>query len=211
MTNWVAWHAEYDDPDSRLSRRVAEVQRQLRAALDRAPKGRLRLISACAGQGRDVIPVLADHPRGADIAALLVETDRDLAHDARNAALVAGLENVEVIARDAGLTDAYAEFVPANIAVFCGIFGNVSDADIAHTVRALPSLLAPDGEALWTRYTAEPDLTPTIRGWFADAGFDEMAFTSDVAMRYGVGTQRLAATTTPASFEAGVTLFTFLR
>ena len=35
MTDWVAWHAEYEDPHSRLSQRVAEVRRQLAAALDR--------------------------------------------------------------------------------------------------------------------------------------------------------------------------------
>jgi hypothetical protein len=205
-TDWVAWHAEYDDPSSRLSRRLVEVQRQLRAVLDRAPAGPLRLVSACAGQGRDVIPVLSSHPRGPDVAARLVEYDRDLSHDARNNALVAGLENIEVITGDAGDTYAYADAVPANIAVFCGVFGNITDADIEHTVRTLPSLLAPAGEVLWTRHRMEPDLTPRIRGWFADAGFAEMAFFGDT---FSVGTHRL--TTTPAPFEAGVTLFRFNR
>ena len=209
MTDWVAWHAEYEDPESRLSRRVREVQRQLAAALDRAPAGPLRLISACAGQGRDVIPVLAEHPRGSEVSALLVEADRDLAHDARNNALVAGLADVVVVTGDASLTDAYASAVPANIALFCGVFGNISDDDIHHTVDTLPSLLAPAGEVLWTRYTAAPDLTPTIRRWFTEAGFEEMAFSADVAMRYGVGTHRLVAA--PQPFASGVTLFQFLR
>jgi hypothetical protein len=210
-TDWVAWHAEYDDPSSRLSRRLVEVQRQLRAALDRAPAGPLRLVSACAGQGRDVIPVLSSHPRGADVTARLVEYDRDLSHDARNNALIAGLENVDVITGDAGDTYVYADAVPAHIAVFCGVFGNVTDDDIAHTVRTLPTLLAPGGEVLWTRHAYAPDLTPSIRRWFADAGFEEMAWTCDADSRFGVGTQRLAATTTPAPFEAGVTLFRFNR
>ncbi|MEY2426777.1 MAG: hypothetical protein QOI61_2349, partial [Actinomycetota bacterium] len=79
MTDWVAWHAEYDDPNSRLSQRVAEVRRQLSAAIDRAPAGPIRIISACAGEGRDVIPVVSTHARRDDITALLVEFDPTLA------------------------------------------------------------------------------------------------------------------------------------
>jgi hypothetical protein len=206
-TDWVDWHAEYADPNSRLSQRVAEVRKQLTAAIDRAPTGPLRIISACAGEGRDVIPVVSDHARRADITARLVELDAGLAARARAVAP----PNVEVVTGDASVTDAYADAVPANIAVFCGIFGNVTEDDIRHTVNTLPSLLAPGGEVLWTRYTTEPDITPAIRGWFADAGFDEMDFVGHVALRYGVGTHKLAATTTPASFEAGVTMFRFFR
>jgi hypothetical protein len=95
--------------------------------------------------------------------------------------------------------------VPANIALFCGVFGNITNEDIARTVRALPTLLAPGGEVLWTRHRNEPDLTPAIRDWFVEAGFEEMAFFPDT---FAVGTHRL--TTTPASFEAGVTLFEFV-
>jgi len=78
-------------------------------------------------------------------------------------------------------------------------------------VGVLPSLLAARGEVIWTRYTTELDLTPSVRGWFADAGFDEMAFVSNVAVRYGVGTHRLSPTKTPAPFEAGVSMFQFVR
>lgn len=207
MTNWIDWHKEYEDPTSRLSQRVREVQAQLRAALDRAPAGPIRLISACAGEGRDVIPVLRAHPRRADVAARLVELQPELADRARRDAP----HNLEVVTADASTTDAYDGAVPAQIALFCGVFGNITDADIRRTVTVLPSLLAPGGEVLWTRHTMDPDLTPTIRGWFADAGFEEMAFVAPGALRYGVGTHRLEQTTTPAPFEAGVTMFRFVR
>jgi hypothetical protein len=205
VTDWVAWHAEYDDPDSRLSRRVAEVRQQLTAAIDRAPAGRVRIISACAGEGRDVIPVVASHPRRDEISARLVELHPELAERARAVAP----PNLEVVTGDASRTDAYAGAVPANIAVFCGIFGNITHDDIKRTITLLPALLAPRGEVLWTRHMRE-DMTPRVRGWFADAGFEEMAFVGDVALLYGVGTHRLAETTTPASFETGVTLFEFV-
>src|SRR5687767_8302828 len=78
--DWQEWHERYDDPRSSMSRRVAIVQRMLRRALDAAPLGPVSLISMCAGQGRDVIGVLTDHPRAPDVRALLVELD------ARNAA-----------------------------------------------------------------------------------------------------------------------------
>ena len=45
----------------------------IKQALDEAPAGPLRVISLCAGQGRDLIEVLAEHPRRGDVRARLVE------------------------------------------------------------------------------------------------------------------------------------------
>ena len=67
--HWVRWHGEYGDERSSLSRRLAVVQRRLRQALDDAPAGRVRTMSMCAGQGRDVLGVLVDHPRALDVTA----------------------------------------------------------------------------------------------------------------------------------------------
>ena len=74
--DWRAWHAKYDVPGSELSRRLAAVQEQVRAALDRAPAGPVPVVSLCAGQGRDLLEVIEDHPRGADVRARLVEVAR---------------------------------------------------------------------------------------------------------------------------------------
>jgi hypothetical protein len=76
MTDWQLWHTPYDDRTSALSARLSVVQEQLSRALDRAPSGPLRLLSLCSGQGRDVLPVLAQHPRGRDVTGRLVELDR---------------------------------------------------------------------------------------------------------------------------------------
>ena len=48
--DWVEWHRDYDDPGSLLWRRGELVQGHLRAELERAPAGDVRLISLCAGQ-----------------------------------------------------------------------------------------------------------------------------------------------------------------
>src|ERR1700685_1843412 len=88
--DWVEWHRDYDDPGSLLSRRGEFVQGPLRAELERAPAGDGRLISRCAGQGRDVIGVLTGHPRRDDVRARLVELDERNVALARQAGAAGG-------------------------------------------------------------------------------------------------------------------------
>jgi hypothetical protein len=206
--DWVEWHATYDDPGSHLQRRLEIVQRRLRDALAEAPPGDLRLISMCAGQGRDVIGVLDGHERRDDVAARLVELDERLVGQARAGIAAAGLERVDVVATDAGDLAAYAGMVPADLVLVCGVFGNISDDDIARTVRLLPSLCRPGATVLWTRHRLEPDLTPTIREWFAAAGFVEVGFETVDGFFFGVGAHRWPGPTAPAPGEAR--LFTFV-
>jgi hypothetical protein len=206
--DWVEWHRDYDDPGSLLSRRLELVQRHLRAELDHAPAGDIRLISLCAGQGRDVIGVLAGHPRRDEVRARLVELDERNAAVARQAARAAGLDGVEMLRADAGITDACAGAVPAQIVVVCGILGNITVSDIQATVAALPSLCAPGALVLWTRHRRPPDLTPAIRSWFGQAGFREEAFEVSRDGFMSVGTHRL--TGEPAALMPGQRLFTFV-
>jgi hypothetical protein len=51
--DWLAWHDPYDRADSERSRRLAAVRHRVRLDLDGSPPGPLRVISLCAGQGRD--------------------------------------------------------------------------------------------------------------------------------------------------------------
>src|ERR1700733_16273570 len=205
--DWAEWHRDYDDPASLLSRRGELVQGHLRAELDRAPAGDVRLISLCAGQGRDVIGVLTGHPRRDDVRARLVELDARNVAVARQAAQAAGLDGVEVLQADAGVTDVCAGAVPAQIVVACGIFGNITDGDIQATVAALPSLCAPGALVLWTRHRVPPDLTPAIRSWFAEAGWGGEAFNPSQDGFMSVGAHRL--TGEPATLVPGQRLFTF--
>ena len=75
--DWREWHTAYDG-DTPLTQRLAIVQARIADALDAAPPGPIRVISMCAGQGRDLLGVLADHPRRADVRARLVELDGEL-------------------------------------------------------------------------------------------------------------------------------------
>jgi hypothetical protein len=205
--DWAEWHRDYDDPGSLLSRRGERVQGHLLAELDRAPAGELRLISLCAGQGRDVIGVLTGHPRRGEVRARLIELDERNVAIARQAARAAGLDRVEVLQADAGITDACAGAVPAEIVVACGVFGNISAGDIQATVAALPSLCAPGALVVWTRHRSPPDLTPEIRSWFGEAGFAEEALDISQDGFMAVGAHRL--TGEPSPLIPGRRLFTF--
>jgi hypothetical protein len=201
--DWREWHAEYEDPESRLSRRLLVVQGYIRDALDSFSPGPIRVISACAGEGRDLLGVLVDHPRAHDVTGRLVELDAGLAETAAGHAP----SGIEVVCADASMTTAYAGAVPAELVLMCGVFGNVSDEDIEHTVRALPSLSAPGAVAIWTRHTRRPDRTVDIRRWFAETGYEEIGFTTSDDL-FGVGAHRLTAA--PTAFRDDARLFSFV-
>lgn len=196
MSDWAAWHGSYDDPASSLADRLRCVRGHVASWLSTAPPA-ARVVSACAGQGRDLLPLQAG------VRARLVELDP------RNAAVAESLAgpDVEVVVRDAGVSDAYAGAVPADLVMVCGVFGNVPDDDVRRTVLALPTLCAPGATVIWTRHRRPPDLTPAIREWFAESGFEERAFDAPDGPSWSVGVHVLAAE--PRAFEPGLRLFAF--
>lgn len=209
VDDWLKWHSAYDNPDSRLSRRLRVVQAQLRDAIDERP-GKIRIVSMCAGQGRDVIGVLAGHPRKDDVEALLVELDPRNANIAEQAARDAGLDGVRVRRADASMTDSYADAVPAEIVLACGVFGNIPDAEVLRTVEHLPHFCAPGATVLWTRaYEPDRDIVGAICGRFEASGFEEVALDARGDETFRVGAHRLIGPALP--FQAGQRLFTFVR
>ncbi len=205
--SWVAWHQEYDVPGSGLAQRLAAVQAQIAAVLDQAPPGPLRAISMCAGQGRDLIGVLAGHPRGQDVTARLVELNPANAATARERAAAAGLAQVEVVTADAAEPAAYAGLVPADLVLACGVFGNITGEDIQRTVGCCAQLCATGGTVIWTRGRWAPDLVPQICAWFEDRGFERL-WVSEPGAGFGAGAHRY--TGTPEPLAAGPRMFTFL-
>jgi hypothetical protein len=192
VMDWIAWHAAYDDPSSSISARLRSVKAHLSKAIDQAPAGPVRLLSLCAGQGKDVLGVLPHHPRRDDVRAVLVEADERIAEVARRAAIQAGLPQVQVRLADASVVADFADTLPADVLLLCGIFGNISDRDIKRTVDAAPALCAAGATVIWTRHRRPPDLTPQIRAWFTGNGFDEIAFEAlDTSVLTSVGVSRL--------------------
>jgi hypothetical protein len=205
--DWVRWHDPYADPESSLSRRLRRVQGRVRQALDSQPPGPIRVLSLCAGQGGDLLEPLASHPRHDDVTALLVELDPGNAALAACTAREAGLDGVEVRIGDAATTSAYVAIVPVDVALVCGVFGNIPDEHIDRTIQHLPRLLRTGGTVIWTRHREPPDLTPQIRTWFGEEGFEESGFDTEPGFLYSVGTHVL---TGPAkTYRPDITLFSF--
>jgi hypothetical protein len=207
-TDWLAWHGAYDRPGSGLALRLAAVQQRICLALDSAPPGPLKVVSVCAGQGRDLIGVLADHPRRDDVKARLVELDERNAALARQSAQVNGLPQVEVVIGDAALTDEYADMVPADLVLVCGVFGNMTDVDVERTIGYCTQLCAHGGTVVWTRGRTEPDLVPRVCEWFGNCGFEQI-WVSEPGLGYGAGAHRFAVE--PSPLEQGARMFTFTR
>jgi hypothetical protein len=208
--DWVRWHQEYDAQGSSLGRRLEVVRQNLRRALGTSPAepdGTRRLVSICAGDGRDVLPVIAEHDRR--VRALLLELDPALAKQARETADDLGLSGVEIRVADAGDAGTYIGVRPAHLLLACGVFGNVGLDDVRRTIAALPALLVAGGIVIWTRARADDGSEPSreVRALFAEHGFTELSFTSPDDARFRVGMHRLAGPVRPGALSGR--LFTF--
>ncbi|MDQ4111094.1 MAG: class I SAM-dependent methyltransferase [Actinomycetota bacterium] len=150
-TDWRQWHERYDDPASSLVRRLKAVRNEIGRLLEDRRGAPTQVTSICAGDGRDLLPVLATMT--GDVDAVLVELDTELADRARAGAAALSLARVQVRTGDAGLTGTLAGLPPADVFLACGVFGNITDSDLETTIGALPALVAPGGAVIWTRGT----------------------------------------------------------
>jgi Putative methyltransferase len=210
--DWIAWHRGYDDPESSLGRRLREVQSSIGQAvrqIDAVERpAELRVISLCAGDGRDLLPVLANH-REVRARALLIELDLRLAEAARRRAEQLTLAGVEVRCADAGDTAACAGVAPAHLVLACGVFGNITADDGRRTVTALRHLTSPGGFVIWTRGRGTTrDPSTDIRAKFSSEGFVERAFIAPEDAQFRVGVEQLS----PASalpYRRSIKMFSF--
>ncbi|MER7555413.1 class I SAM-dependent methyltransferase family protein [Nocardioides sp. NPDC126508] len=215
-TDWQQWHEHYDDPASGLARRLATVRDEVRGLLTRRRGAPVRVTSICAGDGRDLLPVLASTDREVD--AVLVEIDADLADRARSDAVASGLSRVRVRTADAGLSSTLAGLPPADVFLACGVFGNITDADLETTIGALPAFVSPGGAVVWTRgaslgdgelsaYAGDP--ADLVREVFARHGFTEETFVRPVDADFRVGVHRRPADASQVALPER--LFSFAR
>jgi hypothetical protein len=220
-TNWVSWHDAYSDPKSELSKRRASIVAFASSALDAAPAGDIRVLSLCCGDSSDLVLAAKNHKRADDLVGVVVEFDAALAAAATNA-LAAVCPRVEVRCANAADPQNFWDVVPVDLLLLCGIFGNISDQDIAQTIAAVPSFTRTNATVIWTRHRREPDVTTAIRQWFNNAGCKMLGFESPGEGKYSVGCERVVGLNShpdgtrseaelgPGNGLAGV-LFTFLR
>jgi hypothetical protein len=207
--DWHEWHRHYFEQDSALRRRLATVQVQLRQALPAELDAPFQIISLCAGQGLDVIETLATYPYAQHVRARLVELDERNVTAARQRAAEASLDQIEIVQGDAAQLVAYEGAVPADIVLACGVFGNISDQDIFHTIDTLPQLCQHAATVLWTRHRRAPDMTSAIRAYFVAHHFQEVDFVAPEDDLFSVGVNRYEGE--PHPLQPDVKLFTFIR
>ncbi|MGW1210989.1 class I SAM-dependent methyltransferase [Streptomyces sp. NPDC002499] len=205
--DWQKWHDAYDAPESPLAQRLLTVQGRIRLALDACPPGPLRVVSLCAGQGRDLLGVLPAHPRRDDVHARLVELDPQNTESAASAARSAGLHQIETVTADAALLDHYAGLAPADLVLICGLFGNIRDSDIERTITVCTQLTKTGGRVIWTRHRKTPDRVPLICRWFEERGFAGEWLSGEGQVQ-AVGVHRFEGS--PAPLQLGVRVFEFV-
>jgi hypothetical protein len=207
VVDWQTWHSRYDDPASSLAHRLIVVRHRIRETLLMSVgETPLRILSLCAGDGRDLLPELATLDGSAN-TAVLIENNATLATRAAETADSLGLPGVTVIVGDAGASSTFTDHVPVDLLLLCGIFGNISEDDIRATVAATPTMLRPGGTVIWTRGATQPDVRLRVRAWFEDAGLDEISFDAEPG-GFGVGVHRADRHGTPIS-AIPLRLFTF--
>jgi hypothetical protein len=197
LRDYLAWHDDYERPGSALHLRLLVVQDLIARALDGLPAGPVRMVSICAGQGRDVLGVVERHRRGDDVRGRLVELEPANVERARDRLQARGNERIEVVCADAGSSDAYTGAVPADLVLVCGVFGNIVDSDIERTVRALPQLCAPGAAVVWTRHPRVPGVIPAIEGWLGECGFEPNSLVIGEGDLFGAGLHRFTGTSAP--------------
>jgi hypothetical protein len=208
-THWQAWHDAYADEGSPLSHRLRLVQNHVRRWLEERPEQNLTVVSACAGQGHDILGVLAGRNDAHRVRATLLETDPVNAAAARDTAQRLGLSRVTVVEADAGRLSSYAGAVPADLVLMAGVFGNITDDDVHRTVAALPQLCAAGATVIWTRTREAPDLTPTLRTWLYHNGFVEQTFHAPDGVHFSVGVHLFAGE--PQALDETGLMFTFVN
>ena len=138
--DWHAWHRDYEG-DTPLARRLVVVQGRIRDLISESRAPLIRVISMCAGDGRDIVGALAGHSAASRVRGRLVEVDPDLAATARASAAESRLA-LDVVEADAGWTDAYTNAAPADLLLACGVFGHCRHHCF---IVSAPGTVRPDG------------------------------------------------------------------
>ena len=101
----------------------------------------------------------------------------------------------------------YRDLAPVDLVLACGVFGNLSDADVLRTVEACAQLCREGGTVVWTRHRRAPDLVPVIADWFAVRGFEQVYLSAPEA-GFGVGAHRLCHP--PKQLQGADRIFSFV-
>lgn len=198
--NWEHWHKGYNVEPS-MQARLRLVREQAGRLLQEHPPGPFQIISLCAGDSRDLLGLLRQHPRREDVTAWLLDTDQASLDRGRRAAEKAGLDRqCRFIQADAASARSYAGMIPADLIVISGVFGHLRPADVARLIEGLSMLCRTGGHVIWNRHLVHNDGSvqmPIIREGLRTAGFDEVQFQTTAPDGFAVGCARCTGATQP--------------
>jgi amino acid adenylation domain-containing protein len=198
--DWNEWYKQYDSfPSLQARRRI--VCEQIAATLDDCPAGPIRIVSICAGDGRDLIGALLNHSRRNDVAAWLLDNHAESIARERAAAEQAGLERqLRFLEADAARMGNYAGAVPADLVLLSGFLGHLRHNDVPRLIESLPMLCRTGGWAIWNRHLVMHkgrEQVPAIRELFRRARFEEVHFETTAPDGFAVGRGRFAGRVKP--------------
>ncbi len=193
--DWNEWHKQYDSFPS-LQARLRIVCEQIAATLDDCPAGTIRIVSICAGDGRDLIGTLLKHPRRNDVAAWLLDNHAESIARGKAAAEQAGLgRQLRFVEADATLAGNYADAVPADLVLLSGFLGHLRHNDVPGLIESLPMLCRKGGWIIWNRHLVlhqGRDQILVIRELFRRTKFEEVHFETTAPDGFAVGRCRFA-------------------
>jgi hypothetical protein len=151
---WDDW-SEHAYRSRTYSLRLAEVQGHLGECFAAYSTRPIRLLSVCAGDGRDVMGAMISHNVQGQVVAWLVEQNLRSVNRGTTQSRRLGLQDtVKFLHADATLYDTYRNIAPSDIVLLSGVWGHVPASDRPRLVQALASFCKPGGMVIWTRALA---------------------------------------------------------
>ena len=208
--DWVRWHENYEASPA-LRARILVVREHLSRCFDSHPPGVIRVLSICAGDARDLIGLLATHPRKMDVKAYLVEDNAELVENGRKVIVEAGFEEqLQFVVADATISSTYLGLVPVDVVLMAGVFGNLRSEEVARLIRNLSSLCKCGGYVVWTRHRRLHNglnQIALIRRLFSESDFEEILIEDTPDDSFTIGSHRYKGA--GQVLRGGIKLFEF--
>ncbi|MBD2435390.1 class I SAM-dependent methyltransferase family protein [Nostoc sp. FACHB-110] len=206
--DWYEWHDLYKT-EPRLQQRLEIVREFITYSLNSSPDGAIRIVSLCAGDGRDLLGTLENHPRAKDVSARLVELNPQLVERGRATIESLGLaQQIEFINGDAAIASNYVGAVPADIVIVCGVFGNLSEAELNRLLDNLSFLSKPGAFIIWTRgHSNGIPYSDNVRKILHLTDFEEVNFKLTATGDMGIGIHQYVGETLPQPKEQQLFVF----
>jgi hypothetical protein len=206
--DWYEWHDLYKT-EPRLQQRLEIVREFITYSLNASPDGAIRIVSVCAGDGRDLLGTLENHPRITDVYARLVELNPQLVERGRATIESLGLaKQIEFINGDAAIASNYVGAIPADIVIACGVFGNLTQEELNRLLDNLSFLSKPGAFVIWTRgHSNGIPYSENVRKILRASGFEEVNFQLTATGDMGVGLHRYLGENLPQPKEQQLFVF----